>query len=71
MLRGSNKGPSRTPASSPTSSKKARHSAGIERKLRENQVEIPLPQRDLHLRSGKLTIETRSGGHLEAGLQTD
>ncbi len=25
---------------------------GLERKLRENQIEIPFPQRDLHLRSG-------------------
>jgi small-conductance mechanosensitive channel len=28
----------------------------VERKLRENQIEIPFPQRDLHLRSGSLVI---------------
>ena len=38
----------------------------IERKLRENGIEIPFPQRDLHLRSAKLTLETPSGGHFEA-----
>jgi small-conductance mechanosensitive channel len=31
----------------------------IERKLRENNIEIPFPQRDLHLRSGKLTLESK------------
>jgi small-conductance mechanosensitive channel len=29
----------------------------IERKLRENQIEIPFPQRDLHLRSGNLVLQ--------------
>jgi len=33
----------------------------IERKLRENRIEIPFPQRDLHLRSGSLTFETEAG----------
>jgi len=33
----------------------------IERKLRESQIEIPFPQRDLHLRSGRLVLETPSG----------
>jgi small-conductance mechanosensitive channel len=28
----------------------------IERKLRENKIEIPFPQRDLHLRSGNFTL---------------
>jgi len=43
----------------------------IERKLRENNIEIPFPQRDLHLRSGKIVLEPRTGGRLEAGLQPD
>jgi small-conductance mechanosensitive channel len=30
----------------------------MERKLRENQIEIPFPQRDLHLRSGNLVLQT-------------
>lgn len=42
-----------------------------ERKLRENQIEIPFPQRDLHLRSGKLTLETKPGAWTEVGLQPD
>jgi small-conductance mechanosensitive channel len=29
----------------------------IERKLRENRIEIPFPQRDLHLRSGSFVLE--------------
>jgi small-conductance mechanosensitive channel len=32
----------------------------IERKLRENQVEIPFPQRDLHLRSGHFVMQPRA-----------
>lgn len=43
----------------------------IERKLRENNIEIPFPQRDLHLRSGKLVLETPSGTRTAAGLQPD
>jgi len=43
----------------------------IERKLRENNIEIPFPQRDLHLRSGKLVLETKTGGQIEAGLRPD
>jgi len=42
----------------------------IERKLQESQIEIPFPQRDLHLRSGKLVLETKPGGLTEAGLQS-
>jgi small-conductance mechanosensitive channel len=42
----------------------------IERKLREHQIEIPFPQRDLHLRSGKLTLDTRSGA-ADLRVQTD
>jgi small-conductance mechanosensitive channel len=34
----------------------------IERKLRENKIEIPFPQRDLHVRSGKLVIATPDDG---------
>jgi len=34
----------------------------IEHKLRENGIEIPFPQRDLHLRSGRLVLETGAGG---------
>ena len=43
----------------------------IERKLRENNIEIPFPQRDLHLRSGRITLENKGGGRFEAGLQPD
>jgi small-conductance mechanosensitive channel len=30
----------------------------IERKLRENKIEVPFPQRDLHLRSGSFVLQT-------------
>ena len=43
----------------------------IERKFRENQIEVPFPQRDLHLRSGKITVETKPGGGSEVRLQPD
>ena len=43
----------------------------IERKLRENKIEIPFPQRDLHLRSGNLVLETKASGSSEAGLQAN
>ena len=43
----------------------------IERKLRENQIEVPFPQRDLHLRSGKITIESKGAGRFDANLQPD
>lgn len=43
----------------------------IERKLRENKIEIPFPQRDLHLRTGKVTLETQGGGRIQASLQPD
>lgn len=39
----------------------------IERKLRENKIETPFPQRDVYLRSGKLVIETKSGDSTETG----
>ena len=29
----------------------------IERKLRENHIEIPVPQRDLHVRSGNFVLQ--------------
>lgn len=41
----------------------------IEHKLRENQIEIPFPQRDLHLRSGKITLETKDGGKTDVKLE--
>jgi small-conductance mechanosensitive channel len=31
----------------------------IERKLRANQIEVPFPQRDLHLRSGNFVLQTQ------------
>lgn len=43
----------------------------IERKLRENQIEVPFPQRDLHLRSGRITLETKVGGGTDVRLQPD
>jgi hypothetical protein len=30
----------------------------IEKKLRENKIEVPFPQRDLHLRSGNFVLQT-------------
>ncbi len=33
----------------------------IERKLRENHIQIPFPQRDLHLRSGNIVLQQNSG----------
>ena len=41
----------------------------IEKKLRENQIEIPFPQRDLHLRSSHVVLETKSGNPKEAGVR--
>ena len=43
----------------------------IERKLRENGIEIPFPQRDLHLRSGGLMLQTNPGGGTAVRLQPD
>lgn len=37
----------------------------IEKKLRENHIEIPFPQRDLHLRSGKITIDAKGAGQFD------
>ena len=36
----------------------------VERKLRENQIEIPFPQRDLHLRSGSILLQPADQSHL-------
>jgi len=33
----------------------------IEDALRQNHIEIPFPQRDLHIRSGELAVRTRTG----------
>ncbi|HEX3890623.1 MAG TPA: mechanosensitive ion channel family protein, partial [Verrucomicrobiae bacterium] len=30
----------------------------MEKKLRENKIEVPFPQRDLHLRSGNFVLQT-------------
>ena len=43
----------------------------IERTLRENNIEVPFPQRDLRLRSGRITLESKGGGRFEADLQSD
>jgi small-conductance mechanosensitive channel len=43
----------------------------IERTLRENNIEIPFPQRDLHLRSGKLAVQTTAGDGTHVHLQPD
>ena len=43
----------------------------MDRKLREHQIEVPFPQRDLHLRSGKITLETRPGGMTDVKLTAD
>jgi small-conductance mechanosensitive channel len=40
----------------------------IERKFRENGIEIPFPQRDLHLRSGKLVLESKPGDRSDADV---
>ncbi|MBL69757.1 MAG: mechanosensitive ion channel protein MscS [Verrucomicrobiales bacterium] len=40
----------------------------IEKKLRENDVEIPFPQRDLHVRSGVLEIKKAADGEPVAAL---
>lgn len=42
----------------------------IERALRENKIELPFPQRDLHLRSGKIVLESGGDGRIEAQLES-
>jgi small-conductance mechanosensitive channel len=39
----------------------------IEKILRENRIEIPFPQRDLHLRSGNFVLQTNSSQPAEIG----
>jgi small-conductance mechanosensitive channel len=43
----------------------------IERALRENQIEVPFPQRDLHLRSGKIALEMKPGGAADLRVPAD
>jgi small-conductance mechanosensitive channel len=43
----------------------------MDRALRENNIEVPFPQRDLHLRSGKITLESKGGCRIGAGLQPE
>jgi small-conductance mechanosensitive channel len=43
----------------------------VERKLRENQIEVPFPQRDLHLRSGKIVFENKTGGTTTGELRQE
>jgi small-conductance mechanosensitive channel len=43
---------------------------GLEKVLREHQLEIPFPQRDLHLRSGKLIVENQSNGKATGRLES-
>jgi small-conductance mechanosensitive channel len=40
----------------------------IEQALRDNEIEIPFPQRDLHIRSGELPVRMRSG-ELDCGKE--
>lgn len=39
----------------------------MEQKLREHKIEIPFPQRDLHLRTGNLVVAAPPTGRTEAG----
>jgi small-conductance mechanosensitive channel len=39
----------------------------IEEKLREAGIEIPNPQRDLHIRSGVLRVQSLDGGERDRG----
>lgn len=43
----------------------------VERKLRENKIEVPFSQRDLHLRSGKIVVEDKTGGATKIRLQSE
>jgi len=41
---------------------------GLEKTLRENQIEIPFPQRDLHVRSGTFSVQAAKDGSLTGKL---
>lgn len=41
---------------------------GLEKALRDNQIEIPFPQRDLHLRSGTFMVQAQPGGGMSGQL---
>jgi small-conductance mechanosensitive channel len=42
---------------------------GMEKALRDNGIEIPFPQRDLHLRSGSLHVQPGGGGAATVSLK--
>lgn len=42
----------------------------IEEALRQNQIEIPFPQRDLHFRSGRIVLENPPGNQTDARAQS-
>ena len=41
----------------------------MERKLRANQIEIPFPQRDLHLRSGSIVLQAPNAPPTQAEVK--
>ncbi len=41
----------------------------MEEALRQNHIEIPFPQRDLHLRSGKLVLENKSSNQTDITMR--
>jgi small-conductance mechanosensitive channel len=41
----------------------------MERKLRENHIEVPFPQRDLHLRSGNFILQTPGAAPSQGGIK--
>ncbi len=42
----------------------------VERKLRENGIEVPFPQRDLHLRSGAFVLQPPNGSAQSANVRS-